>query len=453
MDESLNKLKQFESILKAYLLQEFGKFLPEDKISLLNAKNYAEGNYNGNLSDPEMCGNVARSMLRDVINVECVKEVQLDEGINLTINYGQSLENALIEYYTRNLSQKYGFKINDIPELAGDLETIRLLNQKLDSSFDPTVFNSDAVKLLEIANIKELVEKYDEDAIKEYLEKNKKVASQIGQADDKEAENELMKSNTDRENSVQIVWLNEKKYIKYVDLDGNVSLTEILDNGQIEQFYKRKLAELKPGEKLDPEKFKQELSTLTDDVNLTKTEDVETEYLNHKEVNMLRFINANEQIRQEAKKDVVTHNNEMSIHVVESTNDIVVTEDKAYNVEAHMVKDGKAQAESEELQKVEDISSRVLSKDEYQELIDKFSRGEDLTLEELESLRRTSQYFINNGETLDNVMQESGPVLSIYGNNKNTNYGFSISNFITILVCTGAIFTLLMSVYLILFYS
>lgn len=452
MEEGLNKLKQFESTLKAYFLQEFGKYLPEDKISLLNAKNYAEANYNINLSDSEMRGNVTRSMLRDSINVECVKEVQLNEGVNLSINYGQSLENALIEYYTRNLSQKYGFNVNDIPELAGDLEIIRLLNQKLDSSFDSTVFNSDAVKLLEAANVKEIIEKYDKDAIKEYLEKNKKVASQVGQIDDKNAENELMKESTDRENSVQIVWLDGKKYIKYINQDGNVSLTEVLDNGQIEEFYKRKLAELKPGEKLDPEKFKQELSALTNDTNLTKTEDVETEYLNHKEVNMLHFIEANEQIKQEAKKDVVTHNNDMNIHVIESTDDIVVTEDKDYSVDAHIIKNGEAQAEREAMQNMQDISSRVLSKEEYKELIDRFSKGENLTMEELESLKRTSQYFIDNGETIDDVMQESGAVLSPYNKNKNANYGFSISNFITVLVCAGAICTLIMSIYLVLFY-
>ena len=33
MQDDLNKYKQFESQLKAYLIQEFGKFLPEDKIS------------------------------------------------------------------------------------------------------------------------------------------------------------------------------------------------------------------------------------------------------------------------------------------------------------------------------------------------------------------------------------------------------------------------------------
>ena len=450
MQDDLNKYKQFESQLKAYLIQEFGKFLPEDKISLLNNTDYATKNYNKDLSEEENHGKITRSMLKDVINIECSKVIEVEEGVSLPIQYGKNLETALIEYYAQNLSQKYGFNINEIPELKNDLETIKLLNQKLDSTFDPTVFNSDAVKLLDTANIRELIERYDSDAIKEYFEKNKKVSSQVG-GTNKEEENELMKENSDRENSVQIVWLNGKKYIKYIDQKGTVSLTEIIDQGQTENFYKRKLAELKPGEKLDPEKFKHELSEIMGDITLTETSDVDKDNLNHKEINMLNFINANDEIKKQAQKDIITHSNDMDIHVIESTNDIVVTEDKDYHVDAHMVKDGKAQAQRESLQDTKDISSRILTKEEYQELVNKYARGEELTLEELESLKRTSEYYIDQGETLEDVMQEKGSVLSPY---KNTNYsGFSFSNFITILVCTGAICTLIMSIYLILFYK
>ena len=450
MQDDLNKYKQFESQLKAYLIQEFGKFLPEDKISLLNNTDYVTKNYNKDLSEEENHGKITRGMLKDVINIECSKIIEVEEGVSLPIQYGKNLETALIEYYAQNLSQKYGFNINEIPELKNDLETIKLLNQKLDSTFDPTVFNSDAVKLLDTANIKELIEKYDSDAIKEYFEKNKKVSSQVG-GTNKEEENELMKENSDRENSVQIVWLNGKKYIKYIDQKGTVSLTEIIDQGQTENFYKRKLTELKPGEKLDPEKFKHELSEIMGDITLTETSDVDKDNLNHKEINMLNFINANDEIKKQAQKDIITHSNDMDIHVIESTNDIVVTEDKDYHVDAHMVKDGKAQAQRESLQDTKDISSRILTKEEYQELVNKYARGEELTLEELESLKRTSEYYIDQGETLEDVMQEKGSVLSPY---KNTNYsGFGFSNFITILVCTGAICTLIMSIYLILFYK
>ena len=38
--ETLNRLKQFESILKKILENKFGKYMSEDKVSLFNAKNY-----------------------------------------------------------------------------------------------------------------------------------------------------------------------------------------------------------------------------------------------------------------------------------------------------------------------------------------------------------------------------------------------------------------------------
>ena len=45
-----------------------------------------------------------------------------------------------------------------------------------------------------------------------------------------------------------------------------------------EEFYKTKLANLKPDEKIDPESFKKELDEVMKEMNLTKTEDVNTVY-------------------------------------------------------------------------------------------------------------------------------------------------------------------------------
>lgn len=446
MQDSLSLIKQFESQLKAQLIAEFGQYLPDDKVSLLNATNYLENNYNETLSQSEINGRITRNMLDDLIDVECMKDIALEDGNTVSIKYGESLEDALIEYYAHNLSVKYHFDINEIQELKNDLETIKMLNQKLDGKLDSSVFSYDAVKLLQKAGFQELIHECDEDALKKYLERNKEVAAGLNQDKDKDKQNEIVKESAERENSVQLVWLDGKKYIKYVNQDGDVSLTEIIDNGKAEEFYKSKVANLKPGEKLDPEKFKHELDDYMRETTLTKTEDVKTESLNHKQINMLNFVVSNKLIREEAKKDVITHNNDMNIHVVESKNDIVVTKDKDYSVDAHIIKDGKAQAESERLQDKKDISSRVLTKEEYQELIQRFSRGEELTLDELESLKRTSESFIQNGQTLDDVMQESGPKLTQFG--KNNPYGFTASNIISLIISVGAICTLILSIYL-----
>ena len=444
MESDLNIVKQYEAFIKAFLLKEYGGFLPQDSISLLNTTNYVKDNYD-NMTDDQIRGSLMRDILSDTINVECTKDIVLDDGKVLPLQYGEKLEESLIEYYAQNLSKKYNFPIDEIPELKEDLETIRLLNEKLEGGLDESVFSEDAVELLKKADFKELIEECDKDAIKRYLERNKEISAGLNDKDDKSKENEIMKENTARKNSVQMVWLDGKKYIKYVDKDGNVSLTEVLDDGITEEFYRTKLANLKPDEKLDPEEFKKELDEVMKEIHLTKTDDVKKENLGHKEMNMLNFINANKEIRYEAQRDVITHSDDMKIHVVESTNDIVTTEDKDYHVEAHIIKDGEAQAKSEDLQDTRDISSRVLSKDEYKELIEKFTRGEDLTLEELESLKRTSEAFIAEGESLSDVMESSkGPKLT----QNNGFYGFSASSLVTLIICVGAICTLIMSLYL-----
>ena len=146
MNNDLNIVKQFENSLKAFLLAEFGTYLPEDKISLLNATNYSdESIFAGNPTNDQIRGHLARTMLNDLISVECSKELEVDEGLTISLPYGQNLQTALIEYYANRLSEKYGFHINQIPNLANDLETIKLLNDKLDNSLDSKVFNYDAI--------------------------------------------------------------------------------------------------------------------------------------------------------------------------------------------------------------------------------------------------------------------------------------------------------------------
>lgn len=454
MQNDLNIIKQTESTIKRYLLETFGQFLPQDKVSLINATNYVEDNFDPNMSESEMHGEITRRIMSDAISVECQKNIIFDDGSSITLDYGADLERTLVEYYSQNLSKKYGFNIDEIPELKDDLETIQLLNQKLDGKLDESVFTEDAVALLKKADFKELIEQCDAEALNQYIKKTQQLAAGLNDKTNKDTENEIMKENVDRENSVQIVWLDGKKYIKYIDKEGKVSLTEILDNGQTEEFYKTKLASLKPGEKLDPESFKRELDTYMKQIHLTKTEDVKPENLNSKQINMLNFIKSNEEIQKEAKKDVITSNDDMNIHVIESTNDIVVTKDREYSVDAHKVKDGKAQAEREGLQDTKDMSSRVLEKEEYQELIDKFTRGENLTLSELESLKRTSQYYAEQGQSVEEVMgiadvmnkDNKGPTLSPY--NKKPYYGFGITDFATLIITVGAICTLILSLYL-----
>ena len=63
MQDNLSLIKQFESQLKAQLIAEFGQYLPDDKVSLLNATNYLENNYNETLSQSEINGRITRNII------------------------------------------------------------------------------------------------------------------------------------------------------------------------------------------------------------------------------------------------------------------------------------------------------------------------------------------------------------------------------------------------------
>ena len=415
MDESLEKIKQMENSLKAFLLAEFGTYLPEDKVSLLNSENYAKENLlNQNLDDAHLRGAMARTMLKDLINVECTKNLTVSEGLTIDLPYGQSLQEALIEYYARNLADKYGFDINQFPELANDIEIVKLLNEKLDNTLDKQVFNSDAVKLIQAAGFKELLEKEDTEAINKYLERNKKLA------DDnlsKDKQNELVSEYFERPGSIQVTWINDKKHIKYTDPDGKVHLSQIEGYEKTNDFIKQQIASVKPGEKLDPEKFYSEIKRMAGEITLTDTKDVDKEQLNYEEVDMLEFINSNKKIREKAKEKQITHNNLMTKHVIEETNDIVYTEDHLDRVEAKVIKDGNAEMTDEVKQDEMNLQNGILEKEEFLDLMDRFEQEPDsITKEEAEAIRRTINYYKEH----EMELPKRGAVLSPY--NKNNPY-------------------------------
>ena len=436
MNNDLNIVKQYENSLKAFLLAEFGTYLPEDKVSLLNATNYSSDKiFEEDLTQDQIRGRLARTMLRDLINVECSKKLEVSENMEIDLPYGQSLEQALIEYYSQNLAKKYGFKIDEFPSIANDVEMVKLLNEKLDNTLDKRVFESDAIKLINAANFKELLEKEDTEAIKKYLERNKHLA-----ADDmsKKEENELISEYFEREGSIQIVWIDGKKHVKHTDPEGNVDLTNIDGFEQTNDFIKEQIASVKPGEKLDPEKFYSEIKRLAGKVTLTETKDVDEEQLNHEEVDMLEFIKSNKQIQESAKKGEITHNKAMDTHVIGETKDIVFTEDHVDRVEAKVIKDGNAEMTEEVKQDESSLSSSILTPDEFKELTDKYARGDELTKEELEALRRTTIYYKEHDMELPAL--DKPAILSPYNNNNNS--GYANNSIITYLVILTAFLSL-----------
>ena len=420
LGENLNKLKQFESVLKQCLIKRFGSFLPENKLSLLNNTEYIIGNEftNGNMDRNTIQGNVLRNMLDSLIDITCLKEISLD-GINTTtIVYGRDLEDGIIEYYVQELAKLFKINVNEKPELKEYIDLAIKLKQVYGDRLDYKVFVDNAIKLLNISDLKELSIKCDENAVSKYLEKTKALED-----DSKENDTKLFDIITSRSGSVQIIYLNEKKYIKYIDMDGKIHLVQSNNSSKVDDFYKSKISSLGPGEELDPEAFFKELCEISSEETLTPTEEINEEEVNFDQSRMIRFIDTSEKLEKETvenvqEKNTITHSNDSKIHAINGTDKVVYTDDKETHIDANIVSEGQNHTnENSEVQNT-DIGDRVLTQEEYNELCMRYANNEELSEDELKAL------MMSTPDLMDDLEQESGPKLS-FGGKKKRERGFA----------------------------
>jgi len=423
LDVTLNKLKEFEVILKKYLIDYFGTYLPEDKIAILNNTSYIDINELKDITNQrELNGRVLRNMLNSILTITCYKEMKINDENSVSLLYGEYLQNGIIEYYAEQISLKYGFDINEIPELRDNLDLVKKLYERLENGLDPKVFNYNALELLNLKGLEDIASVCDEKAMDEYLKKNATLANSEVTT---EEENTVLSQYIERQGSVQLVELNNKNYIKYIDQFGKIHLTEVLEDGKAINYYREKIASLKPDEKLDPEAFFHELSDYASEEVLTPTEEVNLNDLNYNQISMLEYIHTSDKFKPETDEQQVLHNQDMTIHVIGESNDIVTTTDHVDHVDGTLIKDELHEVDGVMVQETEDVSEKVLTQEEYEELCLKFANNEELTLEELRALRRSTPELMEEKEHIEYDLndQEKGPIL------KNPNYyGFAVKN-------------------------
>jgi hypothetical protein len=417
--EDLNKLKQFESILKQCLMKKFGSFLPENKVSLLNNETFTVLNdldkFKNLKTREEIQGRILRDMLDSLIDIKCQKELEIN-GAKVTIdNYGIQLEEELIEYYAKEVSEAFHFDINEIPELSRNSEVIVKLKECYKEGLDQNVFNSDAIKLLNKDELVDVIKTYDTYSINEYLEKNKELANN--------KDEQIIEEKLDRKGSIQLVDINEKKHIKYIDPDNVTHLVEV-KNDKVNDFYKQKISELKPGEELNPEEFFKELNNINEEIKLTNTNDVNHDALNPTQENMIKFVDNSEKIQKEIKDNVqdlngVMHSPDANIHVINNTNDIVYTEDSGKNIETNVIQNGVNTANNTSQQNI-DASQHTLTAEEYNELCMRYANNEQLTEEEMDALKRATPDLVDNNVA---TVEKEGIGLKL--SNKLASYGFA----------------------------
>ncbi|MGN1028781.1 MAG: hypothetical protein ACI4P7_01675 [Bacilli bacterium] len=458
---SLEKAREFESLVKRVLISKYGKMLPSDKITLLNTTEFLDESIIK--ADPSnVYGEVIRKVVGSVIDITCTKELYISEDEAKDIIYGEYLEEGLIEFYSRKIAEKFNLNLEDKPELKDNLDMVQKLYEKLGEGLDEKVFSEDALEILDAAELEELITECDNQAIESYLN-NLSTAKGIGEVKDEVTPINGKGDVLDEEGRVQIVYLNGVQYIKYVDKEDQVHLVETNDSKHVSEVYRKTILGLNPGDKLDAEAFFKELTSYIPETNLDVKEDIKTSSLNNEEVNMMNFIHSSKEFELDGKEDVITHSSDQTIHVIENTNDIVVTDDKGDHVESTVIsddedpelKDDAGGVKPEEIQEEEKIDEKVLTPEEYEKLCMKFANNEELTLEELRALRRSTPEEMvrsqKDKELLEQmreeenelVRQNEGPILSYPGKYKYGSAAFTnkylLIYVILITICIGFI--------------
>lgn len=458
---SLEKAREFESLVKRVLMSKYGKMLPSDKITLLNTTEFLDESIIK--ADPSnVYGEVIRKVVGSVIDVTCTKELYISEDEAKDIIYGEYLEEGLIEFYSRKIAEKFNLNLEDKPELKDNLDMVQKLYEKLGEGLDEKVFSEDALEILDAAELEELITECDNQAIESYLN-NLSTAKGIDEVKDEVTPINGKGDVLDEEGRVQIVYLNGVQYIKYVDKEDQVHLVETNDSKHVSEVYRKTILGLNPGDKLDAEAFFKELTSYIPETNLDVKEDIKTSSLNNEEVNMMNFIHSSKEFELDGKEDVITHSSDQTIHVIENTNDIVVTDDKGDHVESTVInddedpelKDDAGGVKPEEIQEEEKIDEKVLTPEEYEKLCMKFANNEELTLEELRALRRSTPEEMvrsqKDKELLEQmreeenelVRQNEGPILSYPGKYKYGSAAFTnkylLIYVILITICIGFI--------------
>ena len=458
---SLEKAREFESLVKRVLMSKYGKMLPSDKITLLNTTEFLDESIIK--ADPSnVYGEVIRKVVGSVIDVTCTKELYISEDEAKDIIYGEYLEEGLIEFYSRKIAEKFNLNLEDKPELKDNLDMVQKLYEKLGEGLDEKVFSEDALEILDAAELEELITECDNQAIESYLN-NLSTAKGIDEVKDEVTPINGKGDVLDEEGRVQIVYLNGVQYIKYVDKEDQVHLVETNDSKHVSEVYRKTILGLNPGDKLDAEAFFKELTSYIPETNLDVKEDIKTSSLNNEEVNMMNFIHSSKEFELDGKEDVITHSSDQTIHVIENTNDIVVTDDKGDHVESTVInddedpelKDDAGGVKPEEIQEEEKIDEKVLTPEEYEKLCMKFANNEELTLEKLRALRRsTPEEMVRSQEDKELleqmreeenelVRQNEGPILSYPGKYKYGSAAFTnkylLIYVILITICIGFI--------------
>ena len=95
LESDLDKVKQFENVIKGYLIKEFGEYIPNDRVTLLYGRNYADEIicfYSKN--DPY----VKYEAEKEFADTIATKQIVIDDGGHLNSESGYTEFTELLKY-------------------------------------------------------------------------------------------------------------------------------------------------------------------------------------------------------------------------------------------------------------------------------------------------------------------------------------------------------------------
>ncbi|MGM9877862.1 MAG: hypothetical protein ACI33S_04350 [Bacilli bacterium] len=244
-NETIEKLKQFQSILKTCILDRFKNNLPQDKIDLINKTDFVNidelKSYNNAL---DIQGAILRKMLYSIIHITCNKDIQVGNETK-SVEYGKLLNDLLVEHFAIEISGRYKFQIISDEKLRDKLTIVNEIKKVLGAKFESLVLTQNAKYILSIDGLKEIEAIFDVNAIDEA---NKPIQTN--------SENTpLQQQNSPNPNEIDIT-----DYIKNTNNQNNQPVTKTIQDEKYEELVMRYAR----GEKLSEEELKMLLKSTPD---------------------------------------------------------------------------------------------------------------------------------------------------------------------------------------------
>lgn len=381
----LMQLRAYEKMLIARILDDYGIFLSEEKKRILAEKSLIPDDFEQTFTSKEnLQGEIVRLVFRKVFeHIECTKNMVFSDGTNPKIPYGEYLNLGLVVYFSKELSQKYGLSIDDLPELNSNLELILKMKELLQDNFSPLVFGSDAISILNAANNPEFTKICDSDAVKKYI-------VNLNKADNKDNEKEVVESITGEGKVFPPIYANGVQYIKYIDEHGQVHMIKSINPHLVSTAYREMITSLSGGKKINAREFFESLRKHGENIPIHNELDIQKSRLSHEESDMLNTIYSDKELMQKAGGMTIEHSSDMNVHIV--GDDVAITDKNETGTITTQSFDGNQSVEPS-LHPEESSELRLITTDEYVELCMRTVNGKPLTEQEYQLMEYYDRHY------------------------------------------------------------